>query len=75
MPPNGSKRVSISCYRLPPERYGSARRVNALEHVVIPRLVSSRNRIQRILEEREREEHFRLKRVQMRRNPHSRSHQ
>ncbi len=45
----------------------TTRRVNALEHVVIPRLVAERNRIQAVLEAREREEHFRLKRVQERR--------
>ena len=55
--------------RLAAEIAATTRRVNALEHVVVPRLIASRNRIQRILEEREREEHFRLKRVQMRRGP------
>ncbi len=49
----------------------TTRRVNALEHVVIPRLVADRNRIQAVLEEREREDHFRLKRVQQRRAAHS----
>ncbi len=58
--------------RLAAEIAATTRRVNALEHVVIPRLISSRNRIQRILEEREREDHFRLKRVAMRRDPRSR---
>jgi V/A-type H+-transporting ATPase subunit D len=55
--------------RLAAEIATTTRRVNALEHVVIPRLVTSRNRIQRVLEEREREDHFRLKRVQLRRSP------
>ena len=53
--------------RLATEIATTTRRVNALEHVVVPNLVASRNRIQRVLEEREREDHFRLKRVQMRR--------
>ncbi len=55
--------------RLAAEIAATTRRVNALEHVVIPRLIAGRNRIQRILEEREREDHFRLKRVQIRRTP------
>jgi V/A-type H+-transporting ATPase subunit D len=59
--------------RLAAEIAATTRRANALEHVVIPRLISSRNRIQRALEEREREDHFRLKRVQMRRSPHAKS--
>ncbi len=59
--------------RLAAEIAATTRRVNALEHVVLPRLISSRNRIKRVLEEREREDHFRLKRVQMRRDPRARS--
>jgi V/A-type H+-transporting ATPase subunit D len=59
--------------RLAAEIAATTRRVNALEQVVIPRLIASRTRIQRVLEEREREEHFRLKRAQMRRGRHSRS--
>ncbi len=50
--------------RLAAEIAITTRRVNALEHLVIPRLVADRKRIERVLEEREREEHFRLKRVQ-----------
>ncbi len=53
--------------RLAAEVATTTRRVNALEHVVIPRLVGDRKRIERVLEEREREDHFRLKRVQSRR--------
>ncbi len=45
----------------------TTRRVNALQHIVIPALAASRERIERVLDEREREDHFRLKRVQTRR--------
>lgn len=55
--------------RLAAEIATTTRRVNALEHVVIPQLISDRNRIQRILDEREREDHFRLRRIQARRSP------
>ena len=58
--------------RLAAEIATTTRRVNALEHVVIPRLVATRELIERVLEERERQDHFRLKRVQMRRSPRSR---
>jgi V/A-type H+-transporting ATPase subunit D len=49
--------------RLAEEIGKTTRRVNALEFVVIPRLVGERKRIQAVLEERERQDHFRLKRV------------
>jgi V/A-type H+-transporting ATPase subunit D len=39
--------------------------VNALENVLIPRLQAQLDYIQMILEEREREDLFRLKRVKM----------
>lgn len=39
------------------------RRVNALEHVVIPRRQDASRRIEAVLEERERQDRFRLKRI------------
>lgn len=41
----------------------TSRRVNALENILIPRLVAERDYIRMVLEEREREDIFRLKRV------------
>lgn len=41
----------------------TSRRVNALEHVIIPRLIEERRFIQLALDERERADRFRLKRV------------
>ena len=49
--------------RLAAEIQRTSRRVNALEHVLIPRLTAERNYIQMALDERERADHFRLKRV------------
>ena len=49
--------------RLAAEIQRTSRRVNALEHVLIPRLVAERDFIQMALDERERADHFRLKRV------------
>jgi V/A-type H+-transporting ATPase subunit D len=49
--------------RLAAEIERTSRRVNALEHVLIPRLIAERDAIQMALEERERADHFRLKRV------------
>jgi V/A-type H+-transporting ATPase subunit D len=43
----------------------TTRRVNALDHVLIPRLEAERNYIQMVMEEREREDLFRLKRVKV----------
>ena len=53
--------------RLVDEIGRTTRRVNALETVVIPRLESERARIQAILDERERQDRFRLKRFRARR--------
>ncbi len=49
--------------RLAAEIQRTSRRVNALQHVLIPRLVAERKYIQMALDERERGDHFRLKRV------------
>jgi V/A-type H+-transporting ATPase subunit D len=49
--------------RLAAEIQRTSRRVKALEHVLIPRLVAERNYIQLALDERERSDHFRMKRV------------
>jgi V/A-type H+-transporting ATPase subunit D len=58
--------------RLAEEIGKATRRVNALELVVIPRLDDERRRIQAVLEEREREDTFRLKRVKSRREQRAR---
>lgn len=49
--------------RLAAEIERTSRRVNALEHVLIPSLMAERDYIQMALDERERADHFRLKRV------------
>ena len=49
--------------RLAAEIQRTSRRVNALEHILIPRLITERDYIQMALDERERADHFRLKRV------------
>lgn len=49
--------------RLADEIARTSRRVNALEHVLIPRLEELRAQIQMVLQEREREAHFRMKRT------------
>ena len=51
--------------RLAEEIGRTTRRVNALENILIPRLQTQLDYIQMILEEREREDLFRLKRVKM----------
>lgn len=47
--------------RLVSEIQRTLRRINALEHLLIPRLETERNYIQTVLDERERSDHFRLK--------------
>ena len=49
--------------RLAEEIGRTTRRVNALDNILIPRLVAERDYIQGVLEEREREALFRLKRI------------
>jgi V/A-type H+-transporting ATPase subunit D len=51
--------------RLAEEIGRTTRRVNALDNVLIPRLETQRNVIEMVLEEREREDLFRLKRVKV----------
>jgi len=53
--------------RLADEIGRTTRRVNALEHVRTPELEEERDYIQRVLDEREREDLFRLKRVKKKR--------
>lgn len=49
--------------RLAAEIQRTSRRANALEYVLIPRLAAERDAIRMALDERERADHFRLKRV------------
>ena len=56
----------IRLRRLAEEIGRTTRRVNALEHVVIPELRRRQRRIRLVLDEREREEHFRLRRAKPR---------
>lgn len=55
--------VELRLRRLADEIGRTTRRVNALEFSVIPRLVREQKWIESVLEERERQDHFRLKRV------------
>lgn len=57
--------------RLAEEVGRTTRRVNALENVLIPRLVHQRNYIEMMLDEHEREDLFRLKRVKVKLKRHS----
>lgn len=52
--------------RLAEEIQRTSRRVNALDTITLPRLVAERDYIEMVLEEREREDLFRLKRVKKR---------
>jgi V/A-type H+/Na+-transporting ATPase subunit D len=47
--------------RLAEEMQRTSRRLNALDHLLIPRLKAERDQIQTALDERERADHFRLK--------------
>jgi V/A-type H+-transporting ATPase subunit D len=58
--------VELSMRRLAEEIQRTARRVNALEHVVIPRLEDERRYIALVLDEREREDRTRLRRAKAR---------
>lgn len=49
--------------RLAEEIQHTSRRLNALDHLLIPRLKAERNMIQAALDERERADRFRLKRI------------
>jgi len=53
--------------RLADEIGSTTRRVNALEHILIPRLELERRSIESTLQERERQDRFRLKRIRRRR--------
>jgi V/A-type H+-transporting ATPase subunit D len=59
--------VEVRLRRLADEIGKTTKRVNALESIVLPRLERERHHIQSILDERERQEHFRLKRFLARR--------
>jgi V/A-type H+-transporting ATPase subunit D len=50
--------------RLAAELQRTSRRVNALEQILIPRLEAERDFIQMALDERERTDHFRFKRIE-----------
>jgi V/A-type H+-transporting ATPase subunit D len=58
--------LELSVRRLADEIARTTRRMNALEHVVVPRLRAQRARISLALEEREREDRVRLRRAGIR---------
>jgi V/A-type H+-transporting ATPase subunit D len=58
--------LELSVRRLADEIARTTRRMNALEHVVIPRLEAEQARISLVLEERELEDRVRLRRVRLR---------
>jgi V/A-type H+-transporting ATPase subunit D len=55
--------TELRLIRLGNEIQRTSRRLNALDHLLIPRLCAERNYIQMALDERERADHFRLKLV------------
>lgn len=55
--------IELRLTRLGDEIQRTSRRLNALDHFVIPRLKAERDFIQMSLDERERADHFRLKMV------------
>ena len=59
----------IRARRLAAEIGATTRRVNALEHILLPRLRERQRRLRLVLEEREREDHFRLRRARNLRRP------
>jgi V/A-type H+/Na+-transporting ATPase subunit D len=58
--------LELSVRRLADEIARTTRRMNALEHVVVPRLEAERARISLVLEERELEDRVRLRRMRAR---------
>jgi V/A-type H+/Na+-transporting ATPase subunit D len=58
--------LELSVRRLADEIARTTRRMNALEHVVLPRLEAERAHIALVLEEREMEDRVRLRRVRAR---------
>jgi V/A-type H+-transporting ATPase subunit D len=58
--------LELSVRRLADEIARTTRRMNALEHVVVPRLETERARISLVLEERELEDRVRLRRLRVR---------
>jgi V/A-type H+-transporting ATPase subunit D len=58
--------LELSVRRLADEIARTTRRMNALEHVVVPRLESERAHIALVLEEREMEDRVRLRRMRSR---------
>ena len=61
--------LELSVRRLANEIARTTRRMNALEHVVVPRLEAERARIALVLEEREMEDRVRLRRVRSKAAP------
>jgi len=55
--------------RVGDEIHNTSRRVNALRHVVVPTLEHDTRRIAAVLEEREREDHYRLRHLKRARRP------